>query len=199
VSDKPAAAGSLAESGIGDLGTGEPIRIEMDKRVDLVVSLVVVAVGILIVYMASGFRVGSFPDPVTSRGLPYFTGSYLIVAGLILAARRVWTWQQIPGNYTMTEGHEDEPNHPASTVRAFAIMGLALVWAVLLGPVGYLIVTPPILAAILWLMDVRSIRKLVVFCLGFTLFLWLAFSQVLGIVLPYGPLTALARSWGLIY
>jgi hypothetical protein len=29
--------------------------------------------------------------------------------------------------------------------------------------------------------------------------MWLAFSQVLGIVLPYGPFTALARSWGLIY
>jgi hypothetical protein len=199
VTDKPADAGPFVELGVSDLGEAEPIRIEMDKRVDLIVSLVVIAVGILIVYMASGFRVGSFPDPVTSRGLPYFTGTYLIIAGLILAARRVYTWQQIPGNYTMTEGHEDEPNHPASTVRAFTIMGLATLWAVLLKPVGFLIVTPFVLAAILWLMDVRSIRKLAAFSLGFTFFLWLAFTQVLGIVLPYGPLTALARSWGLIY
>jgi hypothetical protein len=199
VSDKPAAASALAEPAIGGLAESEPIRIEMDKRVDLVVSLVVVAVGILIVYMASGFRVGSFPDPVTSRGLPYFTGTYLIIAGLILAARRVYTWQQIPGNYTMTEGHEDEADHPASTVRAFSIMGLALLWAVLLRPVGYLLITPPVLAAILWLLDVREVKKLVAFSLIFALVLWLAFSVILGITLPYGPLTALARSWGLIY
>jgi hypothetical protein len=105
----------------------------------------------------------------------------------------------IPGNYTMTEGHEDEPGHPASAVRAFTIFGLCVLWAVLLKPVGFLLVTPPVLAAILWMMDVREPKKLAAFSLLFTLGLWLVFSEILGLVFPYGPLTALARSWGLIY
>jgi hypothetical protein len=197
VTDKPAAAGFTAESDMS--GVVESIRIEMDKRVDLAISLVVIAVGVVIVTLASGFRVGSFPDPVTTRGLPYFTGGYLIVAGFILAARRVLTWSLIPGDYTMTEGHEDEPDHPASAVRAVAIFGLCVLWAVLLNPVGFLLVTPPVLAAILWLMDIRSPKKLIAFSLLFTLGLWLVFSEILGLVFPYGPLTALARSWGLIY
>lgn len=199
MSDNLSATGPAPEVGAAGSDNEEPIRIEMDKRVDLAVSLVVVAVGGVIVYLASGFRVGSFPDPVTTRGLPYFTGTYLIVAGLFLAIRRVMTWSLIPGNYTVSEGHEDEAAHPASMVRAFTIMGLSVLWGVLLKPVGFLIVTPPIIAAMLWLMDIRTAAKLAGFSLIFTFVMWLAFSVVLGITLPYGPLTGLARSWGLIY
>jgi putative tricarboxylic transport membrane protein len=177
----------------------EPIRIEMDKRVDLVISLVVAAVGVVIIYLTNQFRVGSFPDPVTSRGLSYFTGTYLILAGLVLAARRIWTWSLIPGNYTVSEGHEDEPGHPASAARSFTIFGICAAWAVLLKPLGFLIVTPLCLAAVLWLMNVRSPRQIAAFALGFTFVLWLAFSVILGLVLPYGILTGLARSWHLIY
>jgi hypothetical protein len=163
----------------------EPIRIEMDKRIDLVISLVVMAVGVVIIYLTNQFRVGSFPDPVTSRGLSYFTGTYLIIAGLFLAVRRIWTWSLIPGIYTVSEGHEDEPGHPASALRAFTIFGICALWAILLKPVGFLIV--------------RSPRQLIAFPLVFTLTLWLAFSVILGLTLPYGPLTGLARSLGLIY
>jgi hypothetical protein len=177
----------------------EPIRIEMDKRIDLVISLVVMAVGVVIIYLTNQFRVGSFPDPVTSRGLSYFTGTYLIIAGLFLAVRRIWTWSLIPGIYTVSEGHEDEPGHPASALRAFTIFGICALWAILLKPVGFLIVTPLALIAVLWLMNVRSPRQLIAFPLVFTLTLWLAFSVILGLTLPYGPLTGLARSLGLIY
>jgi putative tricarboxylic transport membrane protein len=123
----------------------------------------------------------------------------LILSGLFLAARRLWTWSVIPGNFTVSEGHEDELDHPASAVRALAMMGLCVLWATLLRPVGFLIVTPIVIAIMLWLMEVREIRRLAAFSLLFTFGLWLAFSEILGIVLPYGPLTGLARSWGLIY
>jgi putative tricarboxylic transport membrane protein len=197
VSEQQLSSGAPPEESLID--NEEPIRIVMNKRIDFIISLVVVATGVLTVYLASGFRVGSFPDPVTARGLPYFTGSYLIVAGLYLAVRRAMTWSLIPGDYTVSEGHEDEPDHPASAARAFTMMGLAVLWGVLLKPVGFLIVTPPIIGVMLWLMDVRKPSRLFGFSLIFTFVIWLAFSEVLGVVLPYGPLTALARSWGLIY
>ena len=48
-----------------------------------------------------------------------------------------------------------------------------------------------------WLMGVRSRAKLIGFPLGYTLVVWAVFSQILDVILPLGPLTALARSWGL--
>ena len=199
MTDNLSATAITPETNAAAVEEGEPIRIEMDKRIDLVISLVLVAIGGLIIHLTNGFRVGSFPDPVTSRGLSYFTGSYLILAGLFLAARRLWTWSIIPGNYTVSEGHEDELGHPASAIRAFSMMGLCAAWATLLKPVGFLIVTPVIIVIMLLLMDVRSVRRLAAFSLLFTFVMWLAFSEILGITLPYGPLTGLARSWGLIY
>jgi RsiW-degrading membrane proteinase PrsW (M82 family) len=158
-----------------------------------------VALGAAIIYIASGFRIGSFPDPVTTRGLSYVTGGYLIVAGLYLSIRRLLTWSAIPGKYTLSEGNEDERNHPASSLRAFTIMGLAILWAVSVTPIGFLIVTPIVLISVVWMMDVRTPGKLVGFPVVFTLATWLVFSQLLGVRLPYGIMTGLARSWGLIY
>jgi len=175
----------------------EPVRIQMDKRVDLAIALAVAAVGVMIVLLATQFRTGRFPDPVTARGLPYFTGSFMAVAGLFLAARRIATWSVLPGHLVMSEGKEDDPAHPSSAARSFAIAGLALAWAALLRPAGFLLVTPPILFAMLWLMRVRSGMALAGFALGGTLLVWTVFSHLLRITLPLGPLTSIARAWGL--
>ena len=175
----------------------EPIRIGMDKRIDLALALVVAATGAYICYLASQFRSGSFPDPVTARGLPYFTGGFMIFAGLFHAGRRLLTWSSMPGNHVVSEGKEDDPAYPSSALRSFAIIALAMAWVALLRPLGYLIVTPPLLLAALWLMQVRSPGKLFGFAFGFTFIVWSIFSQVLNVILPLGPLTALARAWGL--
>lgn len=176
----------------------ETIRIELDKRVDVFLSLLWVAFGIMTVTIATGFRVGGFPDPVTARGLPYFTGSYLVVAGVLLAARRIMTWSQIPGRYAVSEGREDEPGYPSSWLRSFSIAALAALWAFSLKYAGFLVVTPLMMFAMLWLMKVRSTLKLILFPLLFSFFSWLIFSQVLGVILPMGFLSPWARRWGLI-
>jgi len=170
----------------------------MDKRVDLVLSLLWVVFGIVTVYVATGFRVGGFPDPVTARGLPYVTGTYLVVAGIVLAVRRIMTSSQIPGRYAVSEGREDEPGYPASWRRSFALVALAALWAYSLKYAGFLVATPVMIFAMLWLMEVRSAAKLILFPLLFSFFSWLIFSQVLGVILPLGFLSPWARRWGLI-
>lgn len=183
---------------VPDEEQSDPIKIEMDKRVDLVLSLFWVAFGIMTVVIATGFRVGGFPDPVTARGLPYFTGSYLVIAGIVLAARRIMTWSQIPGRYAVSEGREDEPGYPASWVRSFSVAALIALWAYSLKYAGFLVATPVMMFAMLWLMEVRSRVKLILFPLLFSFFSWLIFSQVLGVILPLGFLSPWARRWGLI-
>jgi hypothetical protein len=183
---------------VADQEQTEAIKIQMDKRIDLVLSLLWVAFGIMTVYIATGFRIGGYPDPVTARGLPYFTGSYLVVAGIVLAARRVMTWSQIPGRYAVSEGREDEPGYPASWPRSFAIVALAALWAYSLRYAGFILATPVMIFAALWLMEVRSLTKLILFPLLFSFLSWLIFSQVLGVILPMGILSPWARSWGLL-
>jgi putative tricarboxylic transport membrane protein len=176
----------------------EPIRIAMDKRVDLLLALGLAGLGIFICYVASGFRVGVFPDPVTARGLPYICGGFMIVAGFALAVRRLLTWSKLPGVSVVSEGTDDEPGHPASAWRTAGVVALTFLWIWLLRSVGYLILSPLVLFGMLWLMDVRSKLVLMLFPLGFTLVVWLIFSVMLNIVIPLGPLMPLARRWGVV-
>jgi hypothetical protein len=173
--------------------------IAMDKRVDLALALGIVAVGAVAVWMATGFRIGNYPDPLTSRGLPYILGGFMVAGGLLLGARRLAGWRELKGNLVASEGIEDEPGHPASSSRAFAVMACGFAWAILLTPTGYLIATPICLAGMLLAMDVRSVARLVVFPTAFTILTWVIFSQFLSVTLPLGPLAPLARRWGLMY
>ena len=199
MSDSQSAAGGAAAPELADNGDAvDPIHVEMDKRVDLVLALAFVVFGAGTFYLALDFRVGGFPDPVTARGLPYVTGAYLVVSGLALAARRLIAWSDIPGKYAVSEGPVDQRGHASSTLRPYAIMALILAWLVTVRSVGYLVVMPLMMFAMLWLMDMRSAAKLIAFPLLFTLLSWIAFSQVLGITLPLGFLAPLARSWGLL-
>lgn len=177
--------------------TGEVITFETNKVVDLAVTFVVFALGAFIVIEASTFRKGSFPDLITARGLPYITGGFMMFSAVVIAMQQVLSWNRFLGSYTLTVGAPDEPGQDASALRAFAIIALAFCLVGLLRPVGFLIVAPISLFGMLWLMNVRSRTKLIVFSLGYTAVVWIAFSQILGVVLPLGPLTTLARSLGL--
>jgi hypothetical protein len=177
--------------------TGEDITFETNKVVDLAVTLVVFALGAFIVSEASTFRTGSFPDLITARGLPYITGGFMMFAAVVIGLQQALSWNRFPGSYTLTVGAPDEPGQESSALRSFAVVALALCLVGLLRPVGFLIVTPFALFGMLMVMNVRSRAKLIGFPLGFTAVIWIAFSQILGVVLPLGPLTAVARSWGL--
>lgn len=177
--------------------TGEEITFETNKLVDLVVTLVVFALGAFIVSEASTFRKGSFPDLITARGLPYITGGFMMIAAVVITLQQSLSWNKFPGRYTLTVGAPDETGQDASALRAFAIIALAFCLLGLLRPLGFLIATPFALFGMLWVMDVRSRAKLIGFPIGFTAVIWIAFSQILGVVLPLGPLTAAARSLGL--
>ena len=180
-------------------GSAHLPEISMDKRVDLALALAIVAVGALAIWIATGFRIGNYPDPLTSRGLPYILGGFMILGGGVLALRRMRGWNDLPGALVVSEGTDDEPGHPASSLRTFAVMGCAFAWAFLLPPAGFLIVTPLALGGMLLAMGVRSVPRLVLFPVGFTLLTWVVFSQALNVMLPLGPLAPLARRLGLMY
>ena len=176
----------------------ETFEITMDKRADLAVSMGVALIGAFVLIATRGIRAGSIPDPITSRGMPNVVGVFLIIVGIVLAARQLLTWSELPGHLVPEEGQADEKGYPASWVRAISIILLSVVWNWLLRPLGFLIITPLYLLAALWCMNVRSWRKLIGFSIIFTVTTWGIFGPLLGVRFPLGPLDHLARSLGLI-
>jgi len=122
----------------------------------------------------------------------------LIIIGVILSVLRLRIWSAMPGHFVPEEGQEDEEGYPASAIRYSGIALASLLWVWLVKPLGFLIVTPLVLLAMLLLMNVRSRMKLITFPILFTVLAWLVFAQLLGIIMPLGPLTAFARSLGLV-
>jgi hypothetical protein len=173
------------------------IRFTLDKRIDLALHLVFVLFGLFLIIEASGFRPGLIPDPVTSRGLPYLTGGTCVLVGLILAAIRLMTWSQFPGNKAPGEGHEDEEGYENSWIRVFSIVVVTWLSVVLLKSLGYLIVTPAFMIISCWLMRSRTWGVMIGFPVGYTLVTWYIFSQPLQFALPLGFLAPLFRTWGL--
>ncbi|HWM16626.1 MAG TPA: tripartite tricarboxylate transporter TctB family protein, partial [Microbacterium sp.] len=94
------------------------------------------------------------------------------------------------------EGDEDEADVPASTIRAFTVMGLSLLYAIVLNPVGYLVATPVFVAAGLYALSVRSKVVLIVVPIVLTAFCYYAFAEVLSVPLPSGILTVPLRALG---
>ena len=180
-----------------EIAAPEKISITTDKRCDLAVAIAIILSGVFILVMARDIRLGTVSDPITSRGLPHLTGILLIVFGAILTGMRLLIWSGLPGNLVPQEGKEDEPGHPASWIRAWAVIVAMLLSVWLLKPLGYLLTVPLFMLAFLLIMKVRSWKMLIGFPTIFALSTWYAFSQVLKVILPMGPLTAFARSLGL--
>jgi len=174
-----------------------PIRLTMDKRIELVIAGAIVLFGIFLIAGAVKFQKGVVPDPITSKGMPYLIGSFCIACGIALGALRLKSWSVLPGNMVPGEGHEDEERHPSSWVRVFSIVLTTWLSVVLLNSVGYLIVTPIFMIISIWLMGTRSWGKLVIFPIVYTLLTWYLFSQPLQFVLPLGFLAPFFRSHGL--
>jgi len=72
--------------------------------------------------------------------------------------------------------------------RLVAVLALCAGWTLLLPRLGLLIVTPPLVAAVIWILDLRRWRPMIAVALGMTLVLYLVFVQMLKVLLPLGPL-----------
>lgn len=161
----------------------------MIPRVDVALSLILVAIGIAIIAIAeltirTGTVVGDLMGP---RAMPRIIGGVLIVCAgtsAMLTVRSVS--RALPAGDIGAA--EDEPDIPASATRAFAIMGLTTAYAVALDVLGYPIATPLYFLIALWLLDVRGWLTYLMICVALPVAMFLIFAEVLGVLLPAGLL-----------
>ena len=123
-------------------------------------------------------------------------GTSLVLGGLYVAYR---AWR-VPASQVAaaleSDGDEDEPDVPASVVRAFIVMGLTLLYALVLVDLGYLVATPLYVAAGLYMLSIRSKIVLIGVPVLLTAFCYYVFAEVLTVPLPSGVLTEPLRALG---
>jgi hypothetical protein len=160
----------------------------VDRRKDLAVAVGVAALGVAMVILAFDIPIGRIRDPIGTRAMPIVVGGLIFAGGASLAVRRLARWRR-ESTVVKADGSTDEqPELPAATWRALAMWGLCFGYVALLSTVGFLILTPVLIGAGLWLMEVRRpVRLVVISVVPVALMFWLL-HIVLNVRLPLGPL-----------
>lgn len=159
----------------------------MDRRLDLVLALGIVGIGVFILWASQRISPGSLPDPLGSDGLPNLMGGFLVAAGLVLAGRRVVEFRRGEGPHARHEGKPDLPDHVSRWWRPFLLAALVYVQFLQLERVGYLLPTAVVFAIGLRSMGHRTRALVVGLPVGFAVATWVMFSQALNIPLPALP------------
>lgn len=170
----------------------------MDRRIDILVALGFVALGLLIIWQAALIRGGVMRDAVGPRVGFYVCGGILVLGGLAVTIRHWLAMRAGRGWLAEPEGTGDTEGYPASFKRAALLIGTCLAYAALFKPLGYLLATPPFIVAALAVLDQRSWKKSALIAVVFTLLAYLVFAKGLGVRMPHGPLTEPFRALGWI-
>ena len=170
----------------------------MDRRCDLSIALVLIAVAVFVILVARAIPMGMHKDAVGPRAFYYGIGILFILGGGFLTIQRLRNWKTQTDPMIPSEGTEDEPGYPSSAKRSAGIVGIAIGYAILLKPLGYLLSTPLFIAGALVVMGERKKRQIALLSIVYTVFFYVVFAQMLSIWIPVGPFTDLFRDLGWI-
>jgi hypothetical protein len=174
------------------------VPVTMNKYIDLVGSLLIVALGVFVLAVALRYPPPKVVfDAIGPMGFPMAIGAFLVVGGLVQSVRTALYIRRY-GKWAPEEGVQDEPEHPSSRWRALIFIGGCFVFLVLMQPLGFLIAMPLAIVAGLWSMGYANWMRRAVVAIGFTLFAFAMFALVLGVPLPDGPIENMLIDAGLI-
>ena len=164
----------------------------MDRRIDVVLAVGVVALGVFIVIAAQFIGRSPIPDPIGPRGIPTGLGVAFALGGAGLVARRLIRWHS-EDTLVEPEGTQDDIGVPSGSARrALKIWVVGAVYVLTLPFAGYLIGTPIFVGAVLYLLQFDRPRlfgvipSIVAFPVVFTAVTYGLFAMLLGIRIPLG-------------
>ena len=162
----------------------------VERRVDLAIAAIVMAIGVLLLFQAAGIDSGAVSDPVGTAGLTRASAVVMVGGGAIV----VYQWLQ-QARHASAANIDDElaaqraELHQGSSVRALGIGAMSFAYVVVLSTLGFLVITPLFIAAALWIMKIREVKSLIVLSLSSTIVIYLIFVSLFQVLLPLGPLS----------
>jgi putative tricarboxylic transport membrane protein len=170
----------------------------MDRRVDFGISIGIVGFGIFILVASAFGRSRASFDPIGPYGFARVIGVAFVLLGIVLIARQVRAYRANLPPEAVAQGSEDEEGHPASSLRAIAMMAAAFGYALLMIPLGYIITTFAFVVGGMALMREYGMKWIVPVAIVYTAATWYVFASLLNVPMPLGPLGQLFLDLGLV-
>jgi hypothetical protein len=169
--------------------------VPIDRRTDALVAFGVIVFGAIFLAGTTTIRTDLVADAVGPIILPRLVALFLIVGGSYIAIQNIRGFRR--GTASTDEGAQDEPDSPASSRRAFTVMGLTLLFPALMVPLGFLLATPIYLSSAFYVLNERSRMVLIVVPIASSIGIYLLFGKVLRVNLPTGITLEFLRAVGL--
>ena len=132
----------------------------MFNREDALVGIVSVLLGIFVLIVATTFNETTALDPTGPGGVPTILAWCILIIGII----------HIVGAYFAPKSNEDKKTKFAKEYQAAKpILRITLICALyifLLEYIGYIFATPLLMIGIMWTIDVRNIKSLLLTSIG---------------------------------
>jgi hypothetical protein len=146
------------------------------RRADLAAGALLLALAAVYLLQSLDIERGFASDRLGPAFFPQLLGAVLAVLAVVLVIRAL-------------AGRSDpNPPPPARTGLLWAVVGLLVAYGVVMPHVGFLLATPPLLAAVTVALGLRQPLLVVAPALGITLVLYAVFGRLLGVLFPRGPL-----------
>jgi putative tricarboxylic transport membrane protein len=146
------------------------------RRADFFIGLGLLAVALLYYQQSFSIVRGFASDRLGPAFFPRMLALALAALSLTLVIRAL-------------AGRSDPSRPPAMRVGVFAaVIALLVIYAVVMPAVGFLIATPVLLAAVIWLLGLRRWVTVLGTALSVTAVLYVVFGRALHVLLPIGPL-----------
>jgi hypothetical protein len=176
------------------------------RKVELALSVLIVALGIGTVLLAyyTIEELSVLRDVIGARGFAYVVGALIAIGGVVLVLMQTGRIRVAAGvggadvaEVAKIERGGDEPDHPASALRVFALVAVLLVYAALMRPAGYILASIGFLSAGTAIMGGRGLARLLFVPVAYAIFTYLLFDTLLRVRIPDGILRPLIVAVGL--
>ncbi|MDF2891460.1 MAG: hypothetical protein K0R80_1827 [Clostridia bacterium] len=157
----------------------------MFKREDALVGIVSVLLGIFVLVVASNFHETTMLDPAGPEGVPIILGWGILLIGIIHIAGALLA-PKINEDKQAKWTKDFETAKPVLQITLVCILYLFL-----LEYIGYLIATPLLMIGIMWVINVRNVKSLLLTSIFTTIVLFLIFGVALKVKLPMGFLESI--------
>ncbi len=154
----------------------------MFKRYDWSVGLASIFLGIFIVYRSSFWENYQSSESAGPGYVPVILAWGMIIIGIIHLVG--WWIDHKRGN--QAEGKIDYAKEWQEFKPLLMITVVSTIYILALRSIGYLLMTPLLIASILWIVKERKVKNIIITSISITIILFLIFFYGLSIKLPLG-------------